>query len=187
MQILPGFELAHGSSSGFCCNQRGFQTFFWLKQLAKILGLALLVFPPRSFLSLFGWWEEECLPGIGAGGGGGHFFHVKLLKSRFPPHTRNQRAGKAPLVRGAKCLSQPALGPENFPLELLSSCAYSGLVLCCCCCFQAVGTLQALFPAPRPPGTYPPVRDGMDFRVLPKKVSSDQPFLGAEVTGRFTP
>lgn len=112
----------------------------------------------------------------------GPFLPCEAMKSRFPPHTRNQRAGKAPLVRGAKCLSQPALGPENFPLELLSSCAYSGLVLCCCCCFQAVGTLQALFPAPRPPGTYPPVHDGMDFRVLPKKVSSDQPFLGAEVT-----
>lgn len=53
---------------------------------------------------------------------------------------------------------------------------------------QAVGTVQALFPVPRPPGTSPPVRDGVEFTFLPKKVTSDQPFLGAfSTTGKPFP
>lgn len=184
---LPGFDLAHGSSSGFCCNQRAFLTFFffffWLKQLAKILGLALLVFPLLCcFLSLFGWWEEECLPGRGAG-------LVWAVSSRsgcevpLPSAHRESKSRKGSSASRAKRCSQPAPGPKNFPLELLSSSAYSGLVLCCCCgWFQAAGTLQALFPVPRPPGTSPPVRDGMELRVLPEKVTSDQPMLRAEAT-----
>ena len=52
------------------------------------------------------------------------------MKSHFPLHTRNQRGGKALLTRTAKCRSQLALGPKKVPFEFLSSCAYSGLLLC---------------------------------------------------------
>lgn len=96
---------------------------------------------------------------------------------QLPPREAECRESKNPR---AKSRSQPAPGPKNFPLELLSSCAYSGPVLCrCCCSFQAVGTLQALFPVPRPPGAHPPSVMGW---TLPKKVTSEQPTLSAEET-----
>lgn len=76
----------------------------------------------------------------------GLFLPWEAMKSCFPLHTRNQKAGKALLARRAKCRSQSALGPKNFPLEFLCSCAYSGLVLCFSLLFPGCGHATGTLP-----------------------------------------
>lgn len=120
---LSRFEATRSSNSGSHCNQRGFHPF-----LAEVRGLALFFYPLFSFplwlvgRGMLGWSQSWWWCGL--------FLPWEAMKSCFPLHTRNQRAGKVLLVWRAKCRSQPTLGPKNFPLEFLSSCAYSGIILC---------------------------------------------------------
>lgn len=103
------------------------------------------------------------------------------MKSRFPLHTRNQRAGKALLAQRAKCHYQPPFGPENFLLEFLSSCAYSGLVLCFFLLLPGCGHAPGALPTATSTRHHH-LHDGMEFMVLPKEVTSDQPFISIEKT-----
>lgn len=161
------------SNSGFHCNQRGFQPFLWLKQLTKILcSLSTFSFSPslplffpclaggkrNAWLEFESWWW--CGP----------FLPWEAMKSHFPQHTRNQRARKAFLAHRAKCHFQTALGLRNFPLEFLSSCAYSGLVFCFLLLFLGCGHAPGTSPTatstrylPSPPrrdGVRSPTKEG---------------------------
>jgi len=71
-----------------------------------------------------------------AGSDEGQLLHG-LCEAPLPPRTGNQRAGKA--LRAARANPHAA-----FPLELLSSCAFFGPVLCSslmlACCGHAPGS-----------------------------------------------
>lgn len=108
------FELAGSSNGGFHCNQRGFQPFFWLKWLAKIQGLALFFFSPLFSFPV--WLVGRGMPGWSQSWWWcGLFLPWEAMKSHFPPHTRNQRAGKAPLAQRAKCRFPTSPWPQKLP------------------------------------------------------------------------
>lgn len=180
------FELTRSSNSGFHCNQRGFQPFFFLAEVARqIQGLALFFFfflPLLFFPCLAGgkrnaWLESELVVMWAISSMGRN----ASMKSRFRPHTRNQRAGKALLAQRAKCRYQPAFGPKNFLLEFLGSCAYSGLILCFSPLLPGCGHAPGALPTATATRHHH-LQDGMEFTVPPKEATSDQPFVSVEKT-----
>lgn len=80
---LPGFDLAHGSSSGFCCNQRAFLTFFFFFFLAEAArqnsGLSTSCFPSALLLSFPVWLVGRGMPPWKESWAGvGRFFQERL-------------------------------------------------------------------------------------------------------------
>lgn len=176
------FELAGSSNGGFHCNQRGFQPFFWLKWLAKIQGLALFFFlPPLFFPCLAGgkrnaWLESELVVMWAVSSMGS--YEVPLPPAHQESKSRKGSSSSESQVPFPNQPLAPKTSLRSFSVPVLILASSPGSRRCS----QAAGMLQALFLLPRPPDAYHLLHDRMEFTVLPKEVTSDQPFVRVEKT-----
>lgn len=109
----------------------------------------------------------------------GRLIPREAAKARFPPGIK----GPERLL----CLQEPSSVPNQLLAPKTSLWSFSVPVLILASSSTAVTASKLRAHSRRSSQRHVhqeliPVHDGMEFRVLPKKVTSDQPILGAEVT-----